>query len=39
MGLQRQAVANYLQHGIAKPREYWQHAAIFMALFADLVWY
>lgn len=28
MGLQRQAVANYLQYGIQKLREYWQHSVI-----------
>nr|WP_295927055.1 sigma-70 family RNA polymerase sigma factor [uncultured Dyadobacter sp.] len=39
MGLQRQAVANYLQYGIAKLREYWQQAAIFMALLSDVTWY
>ncbi|QRR02160.1 RNA polymerase sigma factor [Dyadobacter sandarakinus] len=34
MGLQRQAVANYLQYGIQKLREYWQHAAVsFLFLF------
>jgi RNA polymerase sigma factor (sigma-70 family) len=39
MGLQRQAVANYLQYGIQKLREYWQHAAIFFALISDIIWY
>lgn len=28
MGLQRQAVANYLQYGIQKLREYWQYPVI-----------
>jgi RNA polymerase sigma factor (sigma-70 family) len=39
MGLQRQAVANYLQYGIRKLREYWQHAAIFLALCSALAWH
>ncbi|SDH14135.1 RNA polymerase sigma factor, sigma-70 family [Dyadobacter soli] len=39
MGLQRQAVANYLQYGIQKLREYWQHAAIFMVLCSEIAWY
>lgn len=39
MGLQRQAVANYLQYGIQKLRDYWQHAAIFLALCAGLHWH
>ncbi|CAG5069976.1 hypothetical protein DYBT9623_02716 [Dyadobacter sp. CECT 9623] len=30
MGLQRQAVANYLQYGIQKLREQWHHAAVFL---------
>jgi RNA polymerase sigma factor (sigma-70 family) len=32
MGLQRQAVANYLQYGIQKLREYWQHSVISLLL-------
>ncbi len=37
MGLQRQAVANYLQYGIQKLREYWQHSAVLISLFIDLI--
>lgn len=36
MGLQRQAVANYLQYGIQKLREYWHHAAVSFLFFFDL---
>ncbi|MDQ6477193.1 sigma-70 family RNA polymerase sigma factor [Dyadobacter sp. LHD-138] len=32
MGLNRQAVANYLQYGLQKLREYWQHTIIFLTL-------
>lgn len=32
MGLQRQAVANYLQYGIQKLREYWQYKTILLTL-------
>ncbi|NIJ51480.1 RNA polymerase sigma factor [Dyadobacter arcticus] len=39
MGLQRQAVANYLQYGIQKLREYLQHAVISLAASAFLFWY
>ena len=39
MGLQRQAVANYLQYGIQKLREYWSHSAILLALCGDLNWH
>ncbi|WP_460639796.1 RNA polymerase sigma factor [Larkinella harenae] len=39
MGLQRQAVANYLQYGIQKLREYWSHSAIILILCADLHWH
>ncbi|WP_439556614.1 RNA polymerase sigma factor [Dyadobacter sp.] len=39
MGLQRQAVANYLQYGIQKLREYWHHAAVFLAILSDINWY
>ncbi|KAA0991229.1 RNA polymerase sigma factor [Dyadobacter aurulentus] len=39
MGLQRQAVANYLQYGIQKLREYWHHAAVFLILLSDISWY
>ncbi|TLV00717.1 RNA polymerase sigma factor [Dyadobacter luticola] len=36
MGLQRQAVANYLQYGIQKLRDYLQHVTIFLALFFSM---
>ena len=36
MGLQRQAVANYLQYGIQKLREYWQYNTILLALILNL---
>ncbi|RAJ91074.1 RNA polymerase sigma factor (sigma-70 family) [Larkinella arboricola] len=39
MGLQRQAVANYLQYGIHKLREYWSHSAILLVLCADFNWH
>ncbi|MFD1140904.1 RNA polymerase sigma factor [Larkinella insperata] len=39
MGLQRQAVANYLQYGIQKLREYWSHSAILLVLYADFNWH
>jgi len=39
MGLQRQAVANYLQYGIQKLREYWQHAIIFLIIIRETSWY
>ncbi|MCF0071865.1 sigma-70 family RNA polymerase sigma factor [Dyadobacter sp. CY261] len=39
MGLQRQAVANYLQYGIQKLRDYWQHTAILFALCAEISWH
>lgn len=32
MGLQRQAVANYLQHGIQKLRDYWHYAALILSM-------
>ena len=35
MGLQRQAVANYLQYGIQKLREYWQYKTILLTLIVD----
>ena len=37
MGLQRQAVANYLQYGIQKLREYWQFKTIFLTLLANFI--
>ena len=33
MGLRRQAVANYLQYGIQKLRDYWQQMVISLLLF------
>ena len=36
MGLNRQAVANYLQYGLQKLREYWQHAAALMTIISVL---
>lgn len=33
MGLRRQAVANYLQYGIQKMRDYWQQTVISLLLF------
>lgn len=38
MGLQRQAVANYLQYGIQKLREYWQFKTILLTLFTSFVY-
>ncbi|WP_165940162.1 RNA polymerase sigma factor [Dyadobacter psychrotolerans] len=37
MGLQRQAVANYLQYGIQKLREYWQCKTILLAFIFNLL--
>ncbi len=37
MGLQRQAVANYLQYGIQKLREYWQYNAILLTLILNFL--
>lgn len=37
MGLHRQAVANYLQYGIQKLREYWQYNAILLTLLLDFI--
>jgi RNA polymerase sigma factor (sigma-70 family) len=36
MGLQRQAVANYLQYGIQKLREYWQFKTTILTLLINL---
>ena len=37
MGLQRQAVANYLQYGIQKLREYWQYNTILLTLILNSI--
>ena len=37
MGLQRQAVANYLQYGIQKLREHWHYNAILLTLFLNWI--
>lgn len=37
MGLQRQAVANYLQYGIQKLREYWQFKTILLTLITSFI--
>ena len=35
MGLQRQAVANYIHYGILKLREYWKYKTILLAMITD----
>ncbi|MCF2489254.1 RNA polymerase sigma factor [Dyadobacter sp. CY347] len=37
MGLQKQAVANYIHYGILKLREYWKYKTILLAMIIDYI--